>query len=211
MNTVNQQTAKNQFWTDESGMQIPYNRTTATERKKEKTAFSVAKKAQNAHKILKEVKDAVSTATDEILNDEREANNVKLDGKGNYTWYNFDRSIKIQVDINEAIKFDEIKIASAKEKLMNLIRTNISGDDFIISLVEDAFQTSKGKLDAKRILSLRKHSSRIKNGAIKQGWEEAMTLIDESISRPKSKSYHKIWLKNEEGKYEAIELNFSSL
>jgi hypothetical protein len=38
-----------------------------------------------------------------------------------------------------------------------------------------------------------------------------MTLIDESISRPKSKSYHKIWLKNEEGKYEAIELNFSSL
>lgn len=206
-----QQTSKNQFWTDESGMQIPYNRTTINERKKEKTAISIAKKAQKAHEFLKEVKEAVSEATEEILNAEREANNVKLDGKGNYTWYNFDRSIKIQVDINEAIKFDEIKIASAKEKLMNLIRTNISGDDFIISLVEDAFQTSKGKLDAKRILSLRRHSSRIKNTEIKKGWEEAMKLIDESISRPKSKSYHKIWLKNSEGKYEAIELNFSAL
>jgi hypothetical protein len=206
-----QHTSKDQFWTDESGMQIPFTRTTPIERKKEKVAFSLVKKALKANEFLKEVKEAVSEATEQILNAEREANNVKLDGKGNYTWYNFDRSIKVQVDINETIKFDEIKIASAKEKLMNLIRTNVSGDDFIISLVEDAFQTSRGKLDAKKILSLRKHTNRIKTGNIKKGWDEAMNLIDESISRPKSKSYHKIWLKNDDGKYESIELNFSAL
>lgn len=206
-----QHTSKNQFWTDESGTQIPYNRTTPIERKKEKSAFGLMKKAQKANDILKEVKEAVSQATEDILNDERKANNVKLDGKGNYTWYNFDRSIRIEVDVKEAIKFDDIKIASAKEKLMNLIRTNISGDDFIISLVSDAFQTSRGKLDAKKILSLRKHSTRIKNETIKAGWNEAMNLIDESISRPSSKSYHRISIKNEEGKYEMIDLNFATI
>jgi hypothetical protein len=208
---MKQYSSKDQFWTDESGIQIPYNRTTSIERKKERSAFSLVKKALKANEILQEVKNAVTEATEEILNAEREASNVKLDGKGNFTWFNFDRSIKIQVDVQEAIKFDDIKIASAKEKLMNLIRNNIKGDDFIISLVEDAFQTSRGKLDAKKILSLRKHSSRIKNDKIKEGWEEAMNLIDASISRPKSKSYHKIWVKNQSGQYEAIELNFSAL
>ena len=206
-----QHTTKDKIWIDESGTQIPYNRTTPIERKKEKHAFNLLKKGQNVTKILTELKAAVKEASDEVLNAEREASNVKLSEKGNYTWYNFDKSIKIQVDVNEPIKFDEIKIASAKEKLMNLIRTNINGDDFIISIAEDAFQTSSGKLDPKKILGLRKHSSRIRNEAIKLEWEEIMKQIDASITRPKSKSYYKIWVKNEEGEYEGVELNFSNI
>lgn len=206
-----QHTTKDKIWIDESGTQIPYNRTTPIERKKEKHAFNLLKKGQNVTKILAELKAAVKEASDEVLNAEREASNVKLSEKGNYTWYNFDKSIKIQVDVNEPIKFDEIKIASAKEKLMNLIRTNINGDDFIISIAEDAFQTSSGKLDPKKILGLRKHSSRIRNEAIKLEWEVIMKQIDASITRPKSKSYYKIWVKNEEGEYEGVELNFSNI
>ncbi len=206
-----QHTTKDKIWIDESGTQIPYNRTTPIERKKEKHAFNLLKKGQNVTKILAELKAAVKEASDVVLNAEREASNVKLSEKGNYTWYNFDKSIKIQVDVNEPIKFDEIKIASAKEKLMNLIRTNINGDDFIISIAEDAFQTSSGKLDPKKILGLRKHSSRIRNEAIKLEWEEIMKQIDASITRPKSKSYYKIWVKNEEGEYEGVELNFSNI
>ena len=206
-----QHTSKDKFWIDESGTQIPYNRTTPIERKKEKHAAAILKKGQSVFKILSELKAAVREASEEVLNAEREASNVKLSEKGNYTWYNFDRSIKIQVDVSEPIKFDEIKIASAKEKLMNLIRTNINGDEFIISIAEDAFQTSSGKLDPKKILGLRKHSSRIKNVVIKAEWEAIMKQIDSSITRPKSKSYYKIWVKNTEGQYEGVELNFSNI
>lgn len=206
-----QHTSKDKFWIDESGTQIPYNRTTPIERKKEKHAAAILKKGQSVFKILSELKAAVREASEEVLNAEREASNVKLSEKGNYTWYNFDRSIKIQVDVSEPIKFDEIKIASAKEKLMNLIRTNISGDDFIISIAEDAFQTSSGRLDPAKILGLRKHSSRIKNVVIKAEWEAIMKQIDSSITRPKSKSYYKIWVKNTEGQYEGVELNFSNI
>lgn len=208
---IKQFTAKDKTWIDESGSLIPYNRTTPTERKREKSAFQLAKKAININNLLSDFKEFVSLATEEVLNDAREANEVKLDLKGNYTWYNFDRSIKIQVDISEPIKFDEIQIAAAKEKLMNLIRTNISGDEFIISIVEDAFQTSTGRLDPKKILGLRKHSKRIKSTLLKAQWDETMSLIDESITRPKSKSYYKIWIKNSEGKYDGVELNFSAI
>ncbi|WP_139420935.1 DUF3164 family protein [Chryseobacterium mulctrae] len=208
---VKQFTSKDKVWIDESGNQIPYNRTTAIERMKEKNAFALVKKGKSITKFLAEMKEAVAKATAEVLAAEREANNVKLEGKGNYTWYNFDRSIKVQVDLSEPIKFDEIKIASAKEKLMNLIRTNINGDEFIISIAEDAFQTSSGRLDPKKILGLRKHSQRIKNEALKKEWDETMQLIDSAIYRPKSKSYYKLWVKNQDGKYEGVELNFSAL
>ena len=206
-----QHTSKDKIWIDEAGDQIPFNRTTAIERKKEKHASSLLKKGKAAFQILTDLKAAIREASDEVLNAEREASNVKLSEKGNYTWYNFDKSIKIQVDVSEPIRFDEIKIASAKEKLMNLIRTNINGDEFIISIAEDAFQTSSGKLDPKKILGLRKHSARIRNEKIKQEWDDTMKLIDSSITRPKSKSYYKIWVKDSEGKYQGVELNFSNI
>lgn len=206
-----QHTSKDKIWIDEAGDQIPYNRTTAIERKKEKHAFSLLKKGKAVYQVLADLKAAIRDASDEVLNAEREASNVKLSEKGNYTWYNFDKSIKIQVDVSEPIRFDEIKIAAAKEKLMELIRTNISGDEFIISIAEDAFQTSSGKLDPKKILGLRKHSARIRNEKIKNEWDDTMKLIDSSITRPKSKSYYKIWVKDSEGKYQGVELNFSNI
>lgn len=206
-----QHTAKDQFWKDESGVLVPYNRTTTLERKKERFANRLMKSALKANEILIAFKEEMIAANEEILDIIRTENDVKLDGKGNFTWYNFNRTIKIEVNVNEAIKFDEIKIEAAKEKLINLIRENISGDDFIISIVEDAFQTSRGKLDARKILGLQKHTSRIKSTGIKEKWENAMELINQSITRPKSKSYQKVWIKDDEGAYKAIELNFSAI
>lgn len=206
-----QHTSKDQFWKDESGISVPYNRITPLERKKERFANKLAKSAQKACEILLSFKEEMNSANEEILETIRQENDVKLDGKGNFTWYNFNRTIKIEVNVNEAIKFDEIKIEAAKEKLITLIRDNISGDDFIISIVEDAFQTSRGKLDARKILGLQKHTSRIKSKGIKEQWEDAMRLINESITRPKSKSYQKVWLKEKDGSYKPIELNFSAL
>ena len=205
------QTSKDVNWIDETGNSIPFNRTTKSERLKEKYSNKILKEAQNASEKLKALRDLMDVAIGEILEECRSENSVKLDGKGNYTWYNFNRSIRVEVNINELITFDEIKLESAKEKLSSLIRDNTKGDDFILSIVEQAFQTTTGKLDTKRILSLKKHTSRIVNLSIKNTWQEAMDLIDQSISRPTSKKYMKVYLKDETGEYQNIQLNFSSL
>ena len=196
---------------DESGQQIPYNRTTPNERMKERLAYKLLTEAETINQRLISFKELISEVVEEVIEAARKENAVKLEGKGNYTWYNFNRTIKIEVNVQEAIKFDELTIESAREKLMDLIRTNISGDDFIISIVEDAFQTSRGKLDPRKILGLRKHTERINNKELKKEWESVMKLIDKSISRPTSKSYFKVWKLDEEGKYQGVELNFSAL
>ena len=205
------QIPKDKTWTDESGTEIPYSRTTPAERLREKYAYALLSEAETISQKAATFKTKITEIVQEVIDAAREENSVKLEGKGNYTWYNFNRTIKIEVNVNEQISFDELTIESAKEKLMELIRQNITGDDFIITLVEDAFQTSRGKLDPKKILGLRRHTERIRNAKLKAEWSDIMTLIDKSISRPSSKTYFKVWKKNSEGKYEGVELNFSAL
>ena len=205
------QLTKDKMWIDEAGTNIPYNRTTKTERLMEQSAFKLLSNAESISADLQTYKNMMVELVNEVLDAAREENDAKLTSKGNYTWYNFNHTIKIEVNVSEAIKFDEITIEIAKEKLMELIRTNISGDDFIISIVEDAFQTSKGRLDPKKILGLNKHTERIQNETLKNEWINIMKLIAKSISRPNSKTYFKVWKMDETGKYNAVELNFSAL
>ena len=117
----------------------------------------IVESAQKASDSLKTLKAIILESTEKILEAARAENKVKLNGKGNYTWFSFDRSVKVETAINETIKFDDILIASAKERLLSLIRNSINGLDFIITIVEEAFQTSRGQLDPKKILGLRKH------------------------------------------------------
>lgn len=212
MNRENyKQLSSQEFWTDESGIQIPYNRTTKLERLLERSVFSIYDKSVKVNAALAKLKNEIEIVLADIIEAARAENAVKLAGKGNYTFYNFDRSLKVEISVNELIRFDDITLESAKEVLLGIVRENISGDDFIISLVEDAFQTSRGRLDTRKILGLKKHTQRIKDKKIREEWEKAMTLIDNSISRPDSKTYYRVWAKNELGKYQAVELNFSNI
>lgn len=200
-----------EFWTDESGVQIPYNRTTKLERLKENKIYSLYQKSVKANEALIKLKDDLETIVSEIIDEARSSNDVKLNGKGNYTFFNFNRSLKVEVSVNELIRFDDLTLESAKEVLIGLVRNNIQGDDFILSLVEDAFQTSRGRLDTRKILGLKKHTQRIKDKQIRAEWKKAMTLIDQAISRPESKTYYRVWAKDAGGAYQNVELNFSAL
>lgn len=211
MKNIFKQTSKSEFWTDESGVQIPYNRTTKLERLKENKIYLLYQKSVKANEALLKLKEEIEVIVSEIVETARQTNEVKLNGKGNFTFFNFDRSLKVEVSVNELIRFDDITLASAKEVLIGLVRDNIQGDDFILALVEDAFQTSRGRLDTRKILGLKKHTQRIKTKEIRAEWEKAMTLIDQSISRPDSKTYYRVWAKDDAGAYQNIELNFSAL
>ena len=201
---IKKQTPKDASWVDESG--IPYNRTTAIERKKERYAYDLALAAAKINLQLSQFKDMIRLKCQEIYQ-EVMADTAKPN-KGTYTWFNFDASIKIEVQVNQSIDFDGLLIEKCKQKLMELISENISStDEFIKGLIMSAFETSKGKLDTKKVLGLKKHASRIKDAR----YSEAMDFLDQSIRRPESKTYFRVWVKNSGGQYQSIDLNFSSI
>jgi hypothetical protein len=200
-----------EFWTDEAGNKIPANRVTKLEKLREKSAFTLATKAGKLSDELASFKALVMETCDNVVKTIMEELKRQPSKKGALTWYNFDQTIKVECDVNEAIRFDPIIIEAAKEKLLEVISANIQGDDFIKEIVIDAFQTTSGKLDTRRVLGLRKHTSKIKTKSIRDEWESAMALIDKSITRPDSKTYYRVSLKDDQGEWQVISLDFSSV
>lgn len=199
-------TKKDKFWIDENGTHVPFQSLTNVEKLKEKTAFGLAKEAMAINKKLASFKlkiaDDCSTIYKEVMKE------CEGEGKGTQTFYNFDYTIKVEVQINQNIAFDSLMIEKAKLKLNDFIGDVVNPQmEFAKELVMSAFQVSKGNLDAKRVLGLKKHSERITD----KRWHEAMELIDKSTCRPTSKTYFRVSVKNEHGEFETINLNFSNV
>jgi hypothetical protein len=207
--TIKMQKPADKIWVDEAGNKIPYTRLKPYEKLHEKIAYQIATRAEKLSRELQALKAYIREQCDEAYNAFMSDNNGKgTTKKGNYTWFNFNRTIKIEVDIQEAIRFDDLYIALAKEKLDDFIGSNIKGaEEFIKDLIMSAFATQNGRLDVKKVLGLKRHKSRIKD----QRYHDAMDLIDQSIRRPDSKSYYRVSVRNDAGQFESIDLNFSSI
>lgn len=205
---IKQQKSADKIWHDEQGSDIPVNRITPIEKKKEKYAFQLAMDAFKINSNLVRFKDSVKNMCEEIFHEVLSEKEIAKATKGNFTWYNFDGSIKVEVSINENIEFDSLLIEKAKQLLLEMVSEGIDEKKaFLKELVLSAFQTSKGKLDTKKIFGLKKHATRISD----KRFHEAMSIIDQSIRRPSSKTYFRIWVRDETGGYANIDLNFSSI
>jgi len=204
------QTTKNQtVWKDENGVPIPVNRLTKGEKLREKSAYQLVKQAQELNSRLEAFKAyirEVCLEVERIASEEMTVNREAM--KGNITWFNFDRSIKVERSISEPMSFDDMTITAAKAKLDEFLSEAIESKfDFAKEMIISAFETTKGKLDPKKITPLTRYEKRVNHPL----FSEACRLIQEAIRRPDSKTYYRIWQKDEDGKYKAIELNFSNI
>ena len=206
---VKTQTSKDQFWLDEKGSQIPFNRINEVERLMERSSAKLLKESLTINKRLSDFKFEVKETCEKIYDAYMKmAKNEDKKSKGNFTWFNFDRSIKIEVSISERIEFDDLGIQVCKDKLNQYIDENVSAkEDFIKQMITDAFSTTKGKLDAKKVMSLLRYKSKVKTPL----FLEAMDHLENSIRRPDSKQYFRVFGKLEDGSYQLIDLNFSSI
>jgi len=207
--SINQQKSADLFWKDEANREIPYSRTTNYERSAERKLAKIAKEAVRINKSLADFKSAIKTVVTELYEVFCKENNGKIgQGKGNATFYSFDRSIKVEVAISKPPTFDENTIELAKSKLDEVLADGLNGaKDFVKPLVMDAFQTSNGNLDHKRVLGLRRYEERIKDAR----YSEAMNLITKAIRNPNSKEYFRVWLRADNGEYNDVQLNFSAI
>lgn len=195
-------------WTDETGIAVPFNRLSKSEKLKEQIAGSLLKTALKINAGLLTFKTDIDKALVSVRESLIEEKKLHKKSKGNLTWYNFDRSIKIELNVNETIQFDEGLIAAAREHLDSFISKNVQGTEEVVrELINSAFQNTKGGLDSKKVLSLMKYRTKIKAAE----FQKALNLIEQSISRPSSKKYFRIWAKDVNGAYQNIDLNFSSI
>lgn len=127
-------------------------------------------------------------------------------GKGNLQLTSYDGRYRVLVAVNETIAFDE-RLQVAKALVDECIQSWVGESrDEIKVLVADAFYVGKsGKINTTRILGLRRLE--IKDPR----WIRAMDAISDSILRIDSKEYIRTYERNDEGKYELINLDLTKL
>lgn len=208
-NQIVTQKPKDGTWHDESGTAIPYNRITKAERLMERYSAKILKEAEFVNHRLAIFKEDVKKMCQEAYDAFMDEKEITRETKGNFTWYNFNRSIKIDVAINERIEFDDLTIEAAKAKFDEFLEENItSKNEFAKQMVIDAFETQRNnKLDTKRVMQLTRYEKKINDPL----FSEAVDLINQAIRRPESKTYFRVWKKTVDGGYENIDLNFSSI
>jgi hypothetical protein len=202
------QEVKDGFWTNEAGDKVPVGYINKSDKLKERHAHTLLVRAKSLNEKLAEFKALSKRLNDEVHDAAMSDYKVTPSNKGNYTWFNFDRSIKVEVSVNERIEFDDLTIKACKEKLDEFLNVNVeSKHDFVKQLVTDAFATTRGKLDAKKVMSLLRYEDKIKDTL----FQESLALLKQSIRRPDSRMYYRISERQVDGTYQVIDLNFSSI
>ncbi|HRY33419.1 MAG TPA: DUF3164 family protein [Bacteroidales bacterium] len=202
------QKIKDDHWTDESGKKVPVQYVFTGARLRERHAGTLVKEARRVNARLTKFKYLMERLCQEVYIKAMEEYRSKTDGKGNFTWFNFDRSVKVEVSISDRIDFDDLSIKAAKEKLDQFLTENLDAkQEFVKDLVIDAFSTTHGRIDAKKVFQLMKYRSKISAPL----FQDALNILQEGIRKPGSRTYFRIWERDKDGKYEIIDLNFSSI
>lgn len=202
------QRSTEKVWTDDSGNHVQVSRLTRSEKLMERVSGNLLRDAIRLHNDLLEYKARVRKACEDVYNTYHAERNLTPNGRGNFTFYNFNRTIKIEVSVTDKIEFDALGIATAKQLLDEYISENISTKhDVIKQLVLDAFSTTRGRIDSKKIINLIRYRSKINDAK----FTRAVDLLEQSIRKPSSRMYIRIWQREPGGQWENIDLNFSSI
>lgn len=205
-------TAKDSTWTNAMGDVVPVKFVPQSDKVKETLAGKVLKAALNAEAVLLSLHammDQAFTDVSSMIKQEYELKNKKKkEGKGSLTWFSFDRSVKIEADMNEIVKWDGALMTEALELLNQYISANMTeANELISGLVKSAFANTKGMIDTGKVFQLLKYEDRIRAKA----FQKACELMKKAQSIDKTKLYMRVWAKETAGDYRNVNLNFSSL
>ncbi len=203
------QTSKQAIWLDEAGNSIPFKSIKPHEKINEQITYKVATSALKVHSALVALKLTISDSVNKAIDAfHKQYAGKRTEFKGNYTIFNFGQTTKVEVSVSNPIKFDDLTIQKAKDKLDQFLGNGLKADsEALKQMVLDAFATSRGKLDVKKIMGLQRYADRI-NAPL---YTQAMQLINQAIRRPATATYYRVAVKQPNGEWEYIKLNLADI
>lgn len=205
--------SKDATWTNAAGEIVPQKFVPKTDIVKERSAAIIYKHAVAAEKALQQLHELMNDATQDIaalIKQEYalKTSKEKKPGKGSITWYNFDKSLKIEADVNEVSKWDDALMNEAKQLLTQFLNAQLTDtSELIKGLVNDAFNGARGGIDSRKVFQILKYEEKIKSAK----FQKACQLIKQAQGIDKTKLYMRVWEKQDDGQYRNINLNFSSI
>lgn len=177
-------------------------------RERDKTISSLSKEASELNAKLQ----AFAQKANEAMMLQRDKLNeygaIRKNSKGGFQIFTEDRTLKIKYAYNAIGDYDE-RANKAEELLKEFIEHMVKkSDKKAYNIIQGLLERNKaGQLEYSRIQALYKYESDFDDPR----WKEALKLFKESFVVKDSKMQPLFYKLNENGKYEHISLNFSSM
>jgi hypothetical protein len=203
------QTTKDKMWIDEAGISIPLNRVTKAEKLKERNVGKLLKEFQSYRKHGLKVMDLAIKLCNETYEAEMLEKGVESEAlQTGYTFYCFNRAVKVERNVRGNPTYDDATMKAAKIKFDEYMAVNVSGsEEFIKDMILSAFESKNGQFDKNRINKLISYKNRSK----KAQFREACELLSTAVRYPSKSVYYRVWIKDELGKYQNINVQFSNI
>jgi len=191
---------------DAKGRLIPLDLIKPIDMQRDELVADIVANAKVLNKAIADFKHATFGDVQAFIDLSSEEYGVAIGGgKGNLNLFSFDGQFKVSRAISERIVFDE-RLQVAKALIDACIqRWAESSNDNIKVLVQDAFQTDKqGQINTARVFGLMRLD--IKD----EDWIQAMAAIKDSMQVAGSKTYIRVYERQEDGSYKSIPLDVSN-
>lgn len=197
-----------QYKRNQHGALIPLETIKEIDLLRDDLVIQIVQKAKLMSSELKALKHDAFADVDAFADLSAEKYDTKIGGvKGNITLTSFDGRYKIQIANQDNLVFDE-RLQAAKALIDECLREwTADSRPEIKALIDNAFAVDKeGKISTGRVLGLRRLNI---NDA---KWLRAMLAISEAVTVIGSKTYIRVYERNEQTqKYEVISLDIAGV
>lgn len=195
------------YWKDANGALKPDELVKPIDKERDELVRSFVALAEEHSMAMKRFKRMVFDDVGAFISLSAEKYGVRIGGaKGNVTLFTYDGSYKMQLAVQEHIRFDE-RIHAAKALIDECLHDWSEGaKPELKALIDNAFEVDKeGNLSTAKILSLRRVEIADKR------WNQAMEAISDSVQVVGSKDYIRFYQRDVDGKYQPISLDMASV
>lgn len=170
-------------------------------------ATQLVKEAFEIEAVITAFHEKAKKALMEFREESRQYGGLRANSKGGYS-IESESGMKATLRFHAIWAFDE-RAGMAEELLKEFLADTVKKRDvpvyeILMSLLE---RNSDGKLEPRRVMEIIKHESKFTD----ERWVKAIKLLKESYHEQASKYYMEFAVKNADGKWEAVNLNFSAL
>lgn len=190
-----------------SGHLVPAELVSDIDKTRNNLVLEIVSKVNDLRGLLADFKDDAFGDIQAFAELSAEKYKVKLGGiKGNITLSSFDGRYQIKLSQADVKIFDE-RLQAAKVLVDSCIHRWTEGSRTEIkALVEHAFQTDKeGKISLGRIYTL------LQLDIDDEEWQQAMQALRDSMQVVSTKSYLRIYQRNQEGKFEQLAVDLAGV
>ena len=202
-------------WAQEDGSYVEKKRLFDHEVKAERTAIRLYNKSAKIQELLK---DFIADAEESVLaiqlqytkNKAPEKADLKILATKSFTFYCFNRDVRVEKIVQNLTGYKEEDIAMSKEYFKKYIEDiKDPGSEIIVlkELVMSAFTTKSGKFDYKKLDALLGYKDKIKN----ETFQKAISLLADAKYDKKMKTYFNVYFRAKDGNYEQVNLRLSGV